>query len=202
MNRQQMEASAEIWETKERAGWARDGRIHLGYFSGTHTHKRDFALIVEPLARLMDEYERLILRVVGCLDDTGPELERHRARIETIPFTDFLNLQREIGQVEVNLVPLQDNVFTNCKSELKWFEAAAVGAVTIAAPTYTFRHVIEHGTNGWLAPTYAWGEILREVIRGGEACWRPVAARARADAERRFGWRHQAAAIRSALFDW
>jgi hypothetical protein len=102
----------------------------------------------------------------------------------------------------VNLVPLQDNLFTNCKSELKWFEAAAVGTVTVAAPTYTFRHVIEHGTNGWLSPAYAWEEILREVIRGGEACWRPIAVRARTDAERRFGWRHQAAVIRSALFDW
>jgi glycosyltransferase involved in cell wall biosynthesis len=202
LNREQMEVSAEIWETKERSGWARDGRIHLGYFSGTPTHKRDFALIAGPLARLMDDDERLTLRVVGFLDDIGPELEQHRARIETIPLQDFLNLQREIGQVEVNLVPLQDNVFTNCKSELKWFEAAAVGAVTVATPTYTFRHVIEHGTNGWLAPAYAWEEILRKVIRGGEACWRPIAIRARADAEQRFGWRRQAEAIRSALFDW
>jgi hypothetical protein len=82
------------------------------------------------------------------------------------------------------------------------FEATAVGAVTVAAPTYTFRNVIVHGKNGWLAPTYTWEEILREVIRGGEACWRPLAVRARADVEERFGWSHQAAAIRSALFDW
>jgi glycosyltransferase involved in cell wall biosynthesis len=111
-------------------------------------------------------------------------------------------LQREIGQVEVNLVPLQDNVFTNCKSELKWFEAAVVGALTVAAPTYSYRHAIEHGENGWLAPAYAWEDVLREVICGGEEVWSAVAARARADAEERFGWRHQVAAIRSALFDW
>lgn len=202
LNREQMEISAEIWEAKERSGRARDGRIHLGYFSGTPTHNRDFALIVGPLARLMDEDERLALRVVGFLDGAGSELARHRDRIETIPLQDFLNLQREIGQVEVNLVPLQDNVFTNCKSELKWFEAAAVGAVTVATPTYTYRQAIEHRTNGWLAPAYAWEDVLREMIRGGEGCWRPVAARARADAEERFGWRHQVAAIRSALFDW
>ena len=202
LNREQMEASAEIWKAKERCGWGRDGRIHLGYFSGTATHERDFALIDGPLARLMDDDERLILRVVGFLDGVGPELERHRARIESIPFQDFVNLQREIGRVEVNLVPLQDNLFSNCKSELKWFEAAAVGAVTVAAPTYAFRHVIEHGINGWLAPAYAWEKILREVIYGGEDWWRPVAARARADAERRFGWRRQGAVIRSALFDW
>jgi glycosyltransferase involved in cell wall biosynthesis len=202
LNREQMEVSVEVWEAKEQSGQARDGRVHLGYFSGTASHNRDFALITAPLAQLMDEDKRLVLRVVGFLDGIGPELERHRTRIETIPLQDFLNLQRQVGRVEVNLVPLQDNAFTNCKSELKWFEAAAVGAVTVAAPTYTFRHAIEHGKNGWLAPAYAWEEILREVIRGGEACWGAVAARARADAEAGFGWRNQTAAIRAALFEW
>jgi glycosyltransferase involved in cell wall biosynthesis len=202
LNREQIELSNVVWDAKERSGRARDQRIHLGYFSGTPTHNRDFALIAGPLARLLDEDDRLALRVVGFLDDIGPALEQHRARIETIPLQDFLNLQREIGKVEINLVPLQDNVFTNCKSELKWFEAAAVGAVTIAAPTYTFRHAIEHGENGWLAPAHAWEDVLREVIRGGEAGWNAVAARARADAEERFGWRNQTQAIRAALFEY
>jgi glycosyltransferase involved in cell wall biosynthesis len=200
LNREQMELCDHIWCAKGQSNWARDSRIHLGYFSGTPSHNRDFALIAGPLARLMDEDERLTLRVVGFLDGLGPELQRHCARIETVPLQDFLNLQRQIGQVEINLVPLQDNIFTNCKSELKWFEAAAVGAVTVAAPTYTYRYAIEHGRNGWLAPAYAWEDVLREVIRGGEGCWRPVAARARADAQERFGWRNQTATIRSALF--
>jgi glycosyltransferase involved in cell wall biosynthesis len=202
LNREQMELCDRIWRAKDQSNWARDSRIHLGYFSGTPSHNRDFALIAGPLARLMDEDERLNLRIVGYLDGVGPELQRHCTRIETAPLQDFLNLQRQIGKVEINLVPLQDNIFTNCKSELKWFEAAAVGAVTVAAPTYSYRHAIEHGTNGWLAPAYAWEDVLREVIRGGEGCWRPVAARARTDAEERFGWRNQSAAIRSALFDW
>jgi glycosyltransferase involved in cell wall biosynthesis len=99
-------------------------------------------------------------------------------------------------------VPLQDNVFTNCKSELKWFEAAVVGAVTVASPTYTFRCAIAEEENGWLAPAHAWEETLRRVICGGQAIWRTVAARARANAEERFGWRNQAVAIRVALFEW
>jgi len=201
LNREQMEVSADIWNAKERSGWARDGRIHLGYFSGTPTHNRDFALVARPLARLMDDDERLVLRVVGFLDNLDPALERHRARIETIPLQDFVNLQREIGRVEINLVPLQDNVFTNCKSELKWFEAAVAGAVTIASPTYTYRQAIQHGRNGWLAPAYAWEEMLREVIIGGPTLWRHVAERAREDAITRCGWRNQTATIRNALFE-
>jgi hypothetical protein len=202
LNKEQMELSNSIWDAKEKSGWERDRRIHLGYFSGSPSHNRDFALIAGPIARLMDEDERLTLSIVGFLDAVGPDLERHRARIEMMPLQDFLNLQREIGRVEVNLAPLQDNVFTNCKSELKWFEAAIVGAATVATPTYTFRLAIEDRENGWLAPAHAWGEKLREVICGGDAVWRAVAARARTDAIARFGWRSQAAAIRAALFDW
>lgn len=200
LNREQTEASAAIWNAKDRTGWARDDRIHLGYFSGTPTHNRDFALLARALAGLMDEDTRVYLRVVGFLNNLDPELDRHRARIETIPLQDFVNLQREIGCVEINLVPLQDNVFTNCKSELKWFEAAVVGAVTIASPTQPYRQAIQHGQNGWLAPAHAWDEVLREVIDGGPTLWHTVAARARNDAIARFGWDNQARGIRAAIF--
>ncbi len=200
LNREQMEVSAAVWNAKERSGWARDGRIHLGYFTGSPTHNRDFAIIARPIARLMDEDKRLALRIVGFLDNLDPELDRHRSRIERIPFQDFVNLQREIGRVEINLVPLQDNVFTNCKSELKWFEAAIAGTVTVASPNYPYRQAIEHGRNGWLAPVYAWDEVLREVIDGGPALWHTVAARARDDAITRYGWCNQAETIRNALF--
>lgn len=201
LNREQMSISADVWNAKEEGSWARDGRIHLGYFSGSPTHNRDFGLIAQPLARLMDQDERLALRVVGFLENLGPDLERHRARIESIPLQDFVNLQRKIGEVEINLVPLQDNVFTNCKSDLKWFEAAIVGAVTVASPTDPFRRAIEHGVNGWLAPAYAWEEVLRQVIDGGPSLWRSIASRARLDAMERYGWRNQTNTIRAAIFE-
>ena len=64
----------------------------------------------------------------------------------------------------MNLVPLQDNTFTNCKSELKWFEAAIVGGLTVASPTFTYRGVIEPGVNGWLAASHEWDVALREIL--------------------------------------
>ncbi len=149
----------------------------------------------------MDEDQRLLLRVVGFLEHIGSDLDRHRARIDSIPLQDFINLQHKIGEVEINLVPLQDNVFTNCKSELKWFEAAIVGAVTVASPTDVYRRVIEHGVNGWLSPAHAWEEVLRQVIEGGPSLWRAVALRAREDAIQKYGWRNQTKSIYAALFE-
>jgi len=36
--------------------------------------------------------------------------------------------------VEIVIAPLQENVFTNCKSELKYFEAAIVGTIPSYSP--------------------------------------------------------------------
>ena len=200
LNREQQDISDSIWQAKDANRWVRDGRRHIGYFSGSPSHNRDFALVAPAIARLMDADPTLWFRGVGFLDP-GPDLARHAERIETIPLQDFINLQREIGAVELNIAPLLDNPFTNCKSELKWFEAAVVGALTIASPTHAFRGVVRQGANGWLAESYAWDTVLADVVRHCDAYRADVAPRARAEARERFGWDRQAAAITAALFE-
>ena len=78
---------------------------------------------------------------------------------------DFLNLQRLIANVEINLVPLQNNVFTNCKSELKYFEAGIVGTVSIASPIFSYKKVIADKENGYLSNSYEWCEKLAALIK-------------------------------------
>ena len=201
LNREQQEISDRILEAKATSGWARDGRLHLGYFSGSASHNRDFAMIAGPIGRLMDRHAALHLRIVGILDrDTS--LARHADRIESVGFTDFVNLQREMGAVEVNLVPLLANDFTDCKSELKWFEAAIVGGLTAASPTFAYRNAIEHGLTGFLCPAHRWQETLTEVIDvvADLAAHRRMLEAARAAALDRFGWDRQADHIADALF--
>ena len=200
LNHEQQAVSDRIWNAKEAGCWARDGRTHVAYFSGSPSHDRDFGLMSHAIARLMDEDTSLWLRVVGFLDP-GPELARHRGRIEALPLQDFINLQREIGAVEVNVVPLQDNPFTNSKSELKWFEAAVTGALTLASPTYAYRGVIESGRNGWLTGSHAWEAALRTVLRDVDGHRADIAPRARDEARDRYGWDRQTAVIEAALFE-
>jgi glycosyltransferase involved in cell wall biosynthesis len=200
LNREQQEISDRIWEAKELSKWARDERTHLGYFSGSPSHNRDFGLVASAVAALMDEDPSLWLRVVGFLDPP-PELRRHLNRIERLPLQDFLNLQRRVGAVEVNLVPLQDNPFTNCKSELKWFEAAVVGALTVASPTHAYREAVDHGRNGWLTEAQSWDVTLREVLNNLGAYRADVAPQAREEARERYGWDRQAPCIETALFE-
>lgn len=197
LNGAQLELSARVRDAKAAAPPPQDGRIRLGYFSGTPTHNRDFAIVEPALARLLEEDPQISLLVAG-FPPQSDRLARHGNRVETIPLQDFLNLQLEVGEVDVNLVPLQDNVFTNCKSELKYFEAAVVGTVTVASPTYTLRASIAHGENGFLARAHEWYEVLRDTIDGQEAL-PAVAESAAADALSRYSPQAQAPALRAAL---
>ena len=162
MNHAQLSHSAFIRERKGASQCRRDGRIHLGYFSGSPTHQRDFSVLERALLQLFDENEQIVLRIVGQLH-LSDRFARFADRIERFPMQDMLNLQRLIAEVEVNLVPLRNNHFTNCKSELKYFEAAAVATPTIASPTFAFARAIRDGVNGYLAPAQSWLSILRRA---------------------------------------
>lgn len=196
-NKEQGDISNDIWAQKDHDRWSRDGTINLAYFSGSPSHDRDFSLIANPIAKIMDADSRVRLTIVGYLNSSTP-LSRHAGRVTILSMKDFVNLQREIGAVEVNLVPLQDNPFTNCKSELKWFEAAIVGAVTVASPTYAYRHSVRHGENGWLAPAHKWQETLEHVISLFDTgAQQEIIHTARQDALDRYDWRNQKARIES-----
>jgi len=201
LNRQQQHLSTQLFERKKADQFKSRAPYHIGYFSGTPTHRRDFAVISAALSRLLDENHDLRLVIVGFLEPDG-DLRRHAERIDQYPLQDYLNLQRLIAQTEINVAPLLDNTFTNCKSELKYFEAAIVGTITIATPTYTFSRAIDDGRTGFLANSHEWESklwhalaLLRDRDRYAE-----MAVNGFHYAEQRYGWNKQAATIIRAIF--
>ena len=200
LNDAQLELSRRIYGRKWERHFERDGRIHIGYFSGTPTHNKDFDLASNAIHALMAGDSRIVLRIVGFLDLRGP-LQEFRSRIEFVPLTDFVNLQRLIAEVEINIVPLQDNVFTNCKSELKYFEAAIVGTVTVASNVFTFRNAIRHGDNGFLARSWNWLEQFKSLIDAldGDG-YEQIASRAAQHSEARYASQAYDQIVKSVLF--
>jgi glycosyltransferase involved in cell wall biosynthesis len=164
LNDLQLERSAEIRRSRHASAQAQ-GVSSIGYFSGTPTHNRDFELVSAAVARVMTRHVDVRLLIVGFLD-IGPALRGFTDRIDILPLTDFLTLQTLIGSTSLNLVPLQSNVFSNSKSELKYFEAAIVETPTLASPTYSFRLAIENGANGYLVDAYDWEDRLEQAVRG------------------------------------
>lgn len=199
INREQLEVSDRVWVAKAALGFRGDGRIGLGYFSGTPTHRHDFAIAWRAIAAVMRARPAVELTVVGHIDIDAIDADL-QARVRKLPFVDYVNLQRAIGEIDLNLVPLQNNAFTHCKSELKYFEAAIVGTPTVASPAPTFAARIEDGVNGYLARAHEWETVLLRAIDGLAEPER-MARAARADAQARYAWDRRLDDVLAAL-EW
>lgn len=198
LNQEQLSISDRIYKEKVDSGFKRTDAIHMGYFSGTPTHNHDFAVVAKALARSMREDPRLRLLVVGFLELKGG-LEAFSDRIEFYSLHDFINLQRLMSLVEVNIVPLVDNGFTNCKSELKYFEAAVVGTLTVATPIHSYASAITHGKNGYLAKSTDWSDCIQKLTSSFDE-YPSMAQKAHAHAMGLYGWFNQFERIERVLF--
>ena len=164
LNDEQVEISEECVKNKKQ-----HEDFVIGYFSGSPTHAKDFRMVEPEIAKFLDEHEDAKLRVVGYMDFS--EVMRNfidKKRVEILDLVDFRKLQRLMAEVDVNIAPLVINDFTNCKSELKFFEAAAVETTTIASPTYTFKKAIFDGGNGFLAQQGEWYSKLEYLYKNPE----------------------------------
>ncbi len=124
--------------------------VTLGYFAGTRTHDADLASIGEALAEVMAARPQARLLLVGEVSVPGV-LSPFAARVEHLPAVPWVELPPLLRRADVHLVPLTDTLFTACKSELKWVEAALVGRPVVAAGVGPYRDCVRHGENGWLA---------------------------------------------------
>jgi hypothetical protein len=202
-NRRQEVISNQVFQRKCASGFARDGRFHIGYFSGTNTHDNDFRVASGALGRLLAKNPNFVLRIVGTVELTG-EMKEHQDQIERFPLQDFVNLQRLQGEMEVCIAPLQSNIFTNSKSELKYFEPALTGSVTVASKTFAFHHAIQEPDDGFLSYAHEWEEKIdeaRRLVNGDPDAYRAFANKMIDTVKRRYGWNKQGAIIVDALFN-
>ena len=162
LNDEQCRVSEQCRQIKDRQKSRRPYTI--GYFSGTPSHINDFSLIYMEIIEILKEFNDISLNVVGFME-FPLELKPYIAsgRIKSLPLVDFIELQRLIAEVDINIAPLVHNTFTQCKSELKFFEAAMVKTITLSTPTYTFNQCIKDGENGFLCQQGDWYDRLKSI---------------------------------------
>ena len=157
----------------------------LGYFSGSTSHQKDFEIALPALLSFLGASVTNRLTIAGYLevpDVFGP----YQNQITRLAFMSPAKLQHAIGNVDANIVPLQDNPFTASKSELKYFEAALVHTPTIASPTPPYQQAIRHLDNGVLAKDNDWGSAIAEFRNLTASERQEMGDRAHRDALQRF----------------
>ena len=159
LNLEQLEASGSLADHHSNA---RVPGFTIGYFSGSKSHARDFEIATQGIAQFLMGHPDARLVVAGFLKI--PEvLQDYESQITRLPLMDYVSLQVAVSLVDVNIAPLQENIFTDSKSELKFFEAGIVQTPTIASPTAVYRRVIDDGVNGFLSSATEWLSTLEQV---------------------------------------
>lgn len=126
------------------------GRLTVAYCSGTDTHDADLAMVADVLAEFLDRHANAHLVLGGPLKI--PRVLRSRAgRVERRGLVGQQEYVRWYSDFDLNLAPLVAHTFTECKSSIKWSEAALVDVATLASTTEPFRAAIDHGVTGLLA---------------------------------------------------
>lgn len=136
--------------------------IILGYFSGSITHNENFLLIVDSLVELFESYSEIKLVIVGYLD-IPEQLNNYRDRIEIHDFVPWQKLPEFIKGIDINLAPLVETIFNECKSEIKWIEASLLKVATVASDIGAFREMIQSGETGILVQK-DWTTQLKKLI--------------------------------------
>ena len=162
LNKEQIEISNEI--VKKKKSSYDDKKFIIGYFSGSNSHKRDLEVSEQALVKLMNNYDNVFLNIVGYMDlSENLKKLKKKGRVQFSKFVSYEELQYEIGKVDLNIIPLQNHEFNNCKSELKYFEASIVNTLSLASCNDVYNNIIEHGKDGFLTDELSWYDSLEYI---------------------------------------
>ncbi len=114
-------------------------------FFGALNREKDWADILPPLNRLLEEFgNRVRVRVIydrAFFDALATPFKDFE------PFCPYERYQEILRTADVSLLPLSPSAFNACKSDLKFVESAANGVVALASPT-VYAETIRHGETG------------------------------------------------------
>lgn len=172
--------------------------IDVFYGSGTKTHDQDFELVAAPLAELLARNEQVRLIIVGHL--TVPRvLDAYHERIIKLPLMDFANYLEVLSVADISIAPLEPGIFADCKSEIKWLEAGALGVPSVVSETVTYRTAVTHGKDGYIAKDATeWLQQL-SALAESKRLREEIGAAARAAVVERYGMEALAAQFRRVL---
>ena len=145
-------------------GNRKTGSIVIGYASGSRAHDEDFNVVSEALSRILSLNEHVSLKVIGHVV-IPPGLQIFEDRIESQPFSSYLQYLQSLSQTDLSIVPLTKGKFNECKSAIRYIEASLCAVPTIASLVGQFSEIIVDGEDGYLADsTEEWISKLTRLL--------------------------------------
>ena len=129
--------------------------IKIGYF-GTLTHDADIELIHNVILRLKDIFSKkgitILFEIVGAsLDEKSDWFHIKKIPYYPMSMKIFYDWLGKNADWDIGIIPLVNNNFNKCKSELKYIEFSALGVPVVASDMNVYNEAIEDGVTGFLA---------------------------------------------------
>jgi glycosyltransferase involved in cell wall biosynthesis len=144
----------------------RPGDVTLFYATGTKAHNEDFELFAAPaIADLFRSRPNVRLVVMGFLP-LPSVLRPYESRIIQLPPVWDINIfWSTLAEADINLSVLKPGLISDCKSEIKWLEAAMLGIPSVVSATATFTEILSDGRDAMLADTVdSWRHKLSMLV--------------------------------------
>lgn len=158
--------------------------IVIFYGSGTKAHKEDFQQLVEPaLVEIVRRHGQRVTIILAGYIVLSARLESIRSNLRIVELNwDIEQYWALLESADINLAVLKPSLTSDCKSEIKWMEAAMFGIPSVVSGTSTYREVIEPGVTGLICDTVEeWISALDLLVRDsalrqriGREAWRRV----------------------------
>jgi len=136
-------------------------------FSGTPSHVEDFAVLRGAIHRILEEFPDEVELIVW--GNMIPEFLTHpRVRFIENYVNDYSHYAKNLTDLkaDIGIVPLEDNVFNNAKSAIKWLEYSVCGIAGIFSNVGEYKDVVRHGKSGLIVENNEadWYSAIKELI--------------------------------------
>jgi O-antigen biosynthesis protein len=129
-----------------------DGILRIVYGSGTNTHNIDFQEAAPAILRILEKHPGVRFRLIGSLD-LPESFSFFEDRVERLPVCGYEEYLTSLAECDVSIAPLEDYIFNDSKSNIKYLEASIVKVPSVCSPRVAFSLAIVDGENGFLCDT-------------------------------------------------
>ncbi|WP_191554904.1 glycosyltransferase [Brevundimonas aurantiaca] len=143
------------------------GKVTIAYGSATLAHNQDFHdMAGDALRYVLDTFPQVELLIIGHLS-LDQRFSGYGDRIIKVDLIrDPIAYWSLLSTADINLAVISPSLMTDCKSEIKWLEAAVLGIPSVVSGTATYREVIKDGVTGLIADTPDdWKAALSSLVQ-------------------------------------
>jgi len=140
--------------------------VYIGYI-GTATHDQDLEIIAEAMNMIEKEYgNKVEIEVIGGFQNLSPFFGKRVGLPKNNEYPGFVDWLHKRVNWDIGVIPLLDDDFNKCKSNLKFLEYASLDLAIVCSDVGSYGDIAEHEKNSLVVKntTEAWYTAVRDLI--------------------------------------